>query len=617
LGALGQHLTINYKILAALVIATFCVLGALWQMTNVLGIRARGRRRNSAPAEKLRIQAQRSSDVKNLTRLERKLLAESKQLLALGKITPAARILEQLNMPREAIQMLEDNGLIHDAAKILMRMQLSNRAGVVYARHGMWEHAAQCFKMANMPLEVAKCSRELGQTEVAGEYYEMAGRFAEAAECFERAGGLHKAARLFGQAGLPLRQMAMYQKLTASSATMHTVEFDDHEVQQIADFLKEGPVDLPLAALLGRRGRLSEVILQLAAKNKHREAAEYLLAAASDLGPQLIAAVNYQDASAPALAELFNSVASFGYAGMVYERLNSFDRAAMAFEKAGDLTRAAYCYERAGRGAEALMLRNKGKPSALPQGRGQLGKTSAFSLADLPSRSPAPNGLGPQESAAAASSEQVDAATVIVAAPAVAVVTGVASAASTNAPVKMAPSLSASIVPKQEELTLPQTDASPQAALLNPKYGLFALDKVAFCADLDAGQRSKLWAIGSILNFRADDTILTYDGDARGLYIIISGSVSCYRKNAGKESYVDQIGEFESFGELWLLADQPTAVRFVATKPSQVCLIERSAFNQLLDRDGSIARKLYKRFTMRLLNRLLKANIPGKSSVAS
>jgi len=205
----------------------------------------------------------------------------------------------------------------------------------------------------------------------------------------------------------------------------------------------------------------------------------------------------------------------------------------------------------------------------------------------------------------------------IVAAPAAAAVAVVASAVSTNVPGNTSPSLQAGTVAPKQEVVAPQINPSPQVVLLSPKNGLMALDKVAFCADLDAGQRSKLWAIGSILNFRADDTILTYDGDARGLYIIISGSVGCYRKSGGKESYVDQMGEFESFGELWLLADQPTAVRFVATKPSQICLIERTSFNQLLDKDGSIARKLYKRFTMRLLNRLLKTNNPSKSSVAS
>ena len=590
----------------------FCFIVAIWQIANVRGIRARGRRRNSSPDEKARNQAQRSSDVKNLTRQEQKLLAESKRMLAIGKIIPAARILEQLNMPREAIQMLEDNGMIHDAAGILMRMQRSNRAGVIYARHGMWEQAAQCFKMANMPLEVAKCARELGQIEVAGEYYEMASRWAEAADCFEHAGSFRRAAKLFGQAELPQRQITMYQKLASSGAPLHTIDLDDHEMQQIVDYLCKNPADLNLAAVLGRRGRLPEVILRLAAQNKHREAADYLKSSAADLGPQLIAAVNYQDASAPALAELFTSVAKYGYAGMVYERLNAFDRAALAFEKAGDLTRAAYCYERAGRTAEAQMLRNKGKPSTLPQAKGASGRAPSFSLED--------SGLG-----AGDEGEK----TTVIGAPKEAMKgagSGTADETATQAhalPPKAATQLkkssSESVVKAApiQGVAAAQDKSSPLAASPRADTGVNALTKVAFCADLDAAQRDKLWAISTVLNFSSDDTILTYDGDPRGIYIILRGSVSCYRQAGGKELYVDQMAAFESFGELWLLADQPTAVRFVATKPTEICLVERAAFIKLLDNDGAVARKLYKRFTMRLLNRLLKANNPNKSGLAS
>ena len=585
----------------------------MWQIANVRGIRARGRRRNSSPDEKARSRAQRSSDVKNLTRQEQKLLAESKHMLALGKIIPAARILEQLNMPREAIQMLEDNGLIHDAAGILMRMQRSNRAGVIYARHGMWEQAAQCFKMANMPLEVAKCSRELGQMEIAGEYYEMANRWAEAADCFEHAGSFRRAAKLFGQAELPQRQITMYQKLASSGAPLHTIDLDDHEMQQIVDYLCKDPVDLNLAAVLGRRGRLPEVILRLAAQSKYREAADYLKHSAADLGPQLIAAVNYQDASAPALAELFTSVAKYGYAGMVYERLNAFDRAALAFEKADDLARAAYCYERAGRTAEAQMLRNKGKPATLPQVKSAPGRAPSFSLED--------SSLG-----AGDDGEK----TTVIGAPAEAMnATGSDAADETATEAHALPSKAAfamvkssiasvaKAAPNQVAAATQDKSPPPLAASLRADVGVNALNKITFCADLDAAQRDKLWAIRTMLNFSTDDTILTYDGDPRGIYIILQGSVSCYRKAGGKELYVDQMGAFECFGELWLLADQPTAVRFVATKPTEICLIERTAFINLLDNDGAVARKLYKRFTMRLLNRLLKANNPNKSGLAS
>src|SRR5690606_19746011 len=104
----------------------------------------------------------RSADKRRLSRRERGLYTQAEILLKQGKVMPAARILEQINMPREAIQALEDHGEIHEAANILMRMQRQNRAGVVYARHGLWADAAKCFQLAKMPLEAAKCYRESG-----------------------------------------------------------------------------------------------------------------------------------------------------------------------------------------------------------------------------------------------------------------------------------------------------------------------------------------------------------------------------------------------------------------------------------------------------------------------
>ena len=87
--------------------------------------------------------------------------------------------------------------------------------------------------------------------------------------------------------------------------------------------------------------------------------------------------------------------------------------------------------------------------------------------------------------------------------------------------------------------------------------------------------------------------------------MIIRGAVTCYRQDQGRESYVDQMAEGDSFGELWLLADQPTVLRFVATRETTIRLIPRVPFTELLDNDGALARKLYKNFTTRLLSKVL------------
>jgi hypothetical protein len=161
----------------------------------------------------------------------------------------------------------------------------------------------------------------------------------------------------------------------------------------------------------------------------------------------------------------------------------------------------------------------------------------------------------------------------------------------------------------------PTAPAKSEPTPIDPT--LAAFHRAKFLADLDFDQRGKLWAIGTTLDFEAGTTILTYNDEPKGVYIIVQGAVSCYRHVGGKDVYVDQMGESESFGELWLLADQPTAVKFVAAKPTRLRLIDRSAFNDLMDKDGTIARKVYKRFTLRLLKRLLKPQNPQRNQAAS
>src|SRR5690606_39370166 len=113
-----------------------CLIAAVWIYAESRGYRSRGRRRKG-PADR----GNRSTDKRRLSRREKGLYTQAEILLKQGKAMPAARILEQINMPHEAIQALEDHGEIHEAANILMRMQRQNRAGVVYARHGMWADA--------------------------------------------------------------------------------------------------------------------------------------------------------------------------------------------------------------------------------------------------------------------------------------------------------------------------------------------------------------------------------------------------------------------------------------------------------------------------------------------
>ena len=614
----------------------------LWQLANLRGSRMRGRRR---AAENEKVSEKRRGDVRTLSGPEKRLHIQAKELLAVGKIAQGARILEQLSMQREAIQALEDANLIHEAAKILTRMQKHNRAGVIYARHGMWVDAAKAFKVANMPLEVAKCAREAGSWSMAAEHFELAGRVEDAAEMHEKSGNYLQAARLNFQTGdLPVA-MKLLDTLAKKSGDTTRIPFTTDEIHAVVAHIGGGRLEAGLIEIVFQHGRINDAVSALINNRHVAEATDLYRRSASDIGPQLIAAVDYQDGSAAILAQVFLAAERHDYAGQVYEHAGDFAQAGDSFEVARDFERAIYCYERAGLDHKAQPLKSRVREAPRPSPAGV--RRSEFALSNLPESKIAFPGEGEPTAILSASTpgqsafadrnpddrESGDFAALppspLPEPPALRAAKPIALKESRppkpsfkmveddaeppvvdEAPLPFA--ASASVPARTPNHSLP-SDAD--ATALAPDCAAF--HRAKFLSDLDVDQKNALWNIGHTKTYAEQSAILTYDDEPEGVYVIIRGSVSCFRSVNGKEVYVDQMGEAESFGELWLLADQPSAVRFVAAKESQLRIIGRTEFNRLMDQDGTLARKVYKRFTLRLLKRLLKPQNQAKNQVAS
>lgn len=114
-----------------------------------------------------------------------------------------------------------------------------------------------------------------------------------------------------------------------------------------------------------------------------------------------------------------------------------------------------------------------------------------------------------------------------------------------------------------------------------------------------------IWKIGKSQNYLPGSIILDFEAEPAGVYFILSGEIACHRKKEGGIQVVDKIQSPATFGEFWLLVDLPSEVRFTAEKECQIHLVERAMFHDLMDRNGTIARKVYKRFTKRLVGKLL------------
>lgn len=595
---------VSIKIAVALTIAVACIFAALWQMSNVRGVKSRGRRRAPAGSDS---HGQRSSDTRKLSRLGRKLYNEAQKLLEQGKVPAAATILEQLSMQREAIQVLEDHGFIHDAAKMLMRMQRHNRAGVIYARHGLWEHAAQCFKMANMPAEVAKCAREFGDLAMACEFFEKAQRYTDAGECCEELGDNLRGARFFLLASQSQRAMSAFARAAVKSSNSKPLDLRTSELQQIAAYLSEGRSDVNLGQILKTHGRLVGVIIKQLEQGMSKQAAELIKGVKADLIPQVMSEINYRDPSAHLLAEILVASGHHNYAGNIYEQLLVFDKAAVAFEKANDMQRAQYCYERHGVSGKGQLPRvmpempkigtlksNINNTSALPQSVNVRPALAEFALSDLTE-----DGRRSLEG----------------------VLTGKPESLKAPQSIPAAPTQQLNLAPPADP---PQLRAPQPVAVLSPRIeaaweddGRTSFQNASLCAELSSEQTSALWGIGFTLKFKAGESILNYNDDPRGIYVILKGSVSCYRRIGDKEAYIDQMTAADSFGELWLLADTPSAVHFVAVRDAEIRIVDRAAFLKLLDRDAPIAQRLYRRFAKRLLEKLLNHRDESRNPLAS
>jgi tetratricopeptide (TPR) repeat protein len=300
-------------------------------------------------------------------------------LIEKRKFKEASQLLESIGMVREAISILETSGFVDDACNILLRMQLPERAARVYAKHGRWQQAAHCFKMADMPMEVAKCAREAGNFELAAEYFLKQQRFIDAAECFEECDRLRDAARLFARGGDRDKAMNLYQVLSEMGDEKLFEDIEDCEVQIIYDHvLYEKNPSSELVDLLVKANKLVDMVVELCRDDIEDRAYEIYVRTTKDIGADLMAKISYTDDSAKNLVEVFDRASNFLHAGMICEQMGDFDRAAVLFGKAGDNQRAAYCEDRNSRKLEATVVAKPAMFSLANKDTGEGGKAESF-----------------------------------------------------------------------------------------------------------------------------------------------------------------------------------------------------------------------------------------------
>lgn len=548
----------------------------LWNATNRAGYRRR-MQQNQSPKSG----GGGASDRMQLSPQQKKILKRALEIAQSGQVKPAALLLEQSGLQRQCIDLLERSGLIDEAAGVLIKMQKQNRAGYIYARNGKWLKAAECFKTANLPAEAAKCLQKAEKFEDAAAQYIAAEMAEEAAVCYQLLMRWHDAGKLFIKLNQPNKARKAYERFFLANGSTEPSDFENSEITLFRDAVVEGVLNQSFIEVLARAGKLVELVRALLKSSKIDVAATIYTKSVVDLGPLLMSEVNLQSGEGRLLAEMFLVVKNFKFAGMVFEQIGDYQRAAVAFEEIEDIERACYCYERAGDKASAKSLRI-GRRADRP-----LNASSVPGLASHLFDDQSAGNTGDETSAIGSE--------------------GLYNSGNSD-PVRR-PSLGAGRSPDSLGVKvgagvfaldpLSQANSSPldEDRLLFHKCSLFE--------DLDFQQKTRIWELGAIEKVAKQSVLVDVSDEPKGLYFVLEGELDCILNSDAGEIPLETLGAGDIFGELWLLSEQPASVRLVARSDSRLLIIDRTKFVGLLDQDGTMARKVYKHFTHRLLGRLL------------
>lgn len=641
-------------------------------------------------------QKARRSDKVQLSSEQRRLYKHAMLLSQQSNFKGAAQLLESIGMYREAVSLLEKNNLPKDAAAILMRLRRPNRAAFIFEKAQMWREAMECYAMAQMDGDYARCAKESGDLLVAAEFFLKAGRYDEAAECYAEKSDHQSAARIFLKLGNKNRAIESYQSLVDNADNLANLNFQEDELELIIEYLKEGNTDSRLAGVLVAKNRLSTVIIHHVKNNNIKPAQEIYLRSATDMGPTLIGHDGFNETESQALAQLFLKVSSFDYAGMVYERLREYFNAGNAFRNAEDYERAAINYERADRKDLAVEMRitlaetggpRKKRPSTASSSGKQ--SESPFTLIEepeVPARASHPN-LPPPPSIQtpkfteptpplvqndddnpplAISYEEDDLEpserTVIVPTPdpippqvqetpsqntfptpplqegtksgeenIFAVIATNQETSPTEEKTKPEEERAIEPIPEalkeagintaaaqqQQQENLFQSFTAPNTNTTSKYSHPPAFRAAKFFEDLDNEQIELIWELGYSKTYKKGDVVVDFNDEPKGVYFILTGEVSANRIVDGNEEEIDRMSAPSTIGEFWLLVDIPTQVKFISINQTLIHIIPREPFNSLLDKQGNIARKLYKRFTQRLIRKLLNNDNNKENKKAS
>jgi tetratricopeptide (TPR) repeat protein len=138
-----------------------------------------GRLRNEQPRPKSTV-ARKTDQFAQLSPKAKKIHRIAEQLLEQKKYKESALLFESINFQRRAIDILEQQGFIEEAASMLLKLGVPYRAAILYQRNGKLEKAANLYLSSSHKQEAGQVFMKLAERDY---HY-----FKPAAQCFIEAG---------------------------------------------------------------------------------------------------------------------------------------------------------------------------------------------------------------------------------------------------------------------------------------------------------------------------------------------------------------------------------------------------------------------------------------------
>ncbi len=134
-----------------------------------------------------------------------------------------------------------------------------------------------------------------------------------------------------------------------------------------------------------------------------------------------------------------------------------------------------------------------------------------------------------------------------------------------------------------------------------PKNSLDFLLDVPIFADLDQPTLEKIAGLGKTKSYEKDETILVEEDAGSALFVITKGKVKVARQSSdGREVILTILSESDFFGEMAILDGLNRSATVVATEDSELFIIQRQDFVNLLKEHPEISISLLQELTARL-----------------